>query len=355
MPIIIKSQDPVEIEVPTLGKILLGNWNLSPMREIGKLPSLKVGELRAFMEEFVYALGKIPDDSVDDKKEAYDLGKRLDNVSECSDDELEKIAEAYINSELDNLAEVILLTADDGERLPSDGHSIIKKKKDENFQEYLRRLVISSIESQKTQNELLIKQFKSLASKWHKPLLDNSFALHNLDSQINEIRSISIPATPEAYHPIHETNEYLSNMNAQLEKLTLLTEAEIKQAKLLNEKSSFLLAASSESSMQAKKSIYVATFTIFITAILSVWAIVETKAGNESTGNSLYELISEMKENRVSTSSELNELSYLIKTYQSDQLQHDKKAAKLEAKQIEHLSKMADILIQVEQGINSNK
>jgi hypothetical protein len=352
--LVLKLPNPIEIEVDTLGKILLENWNVSAMMSAEKITSLKEGDSRTFMEEFVYELGRKYDTKIKNKKEAYKSGERLDSVKNLTDQELEYIAKAYIEKEIENLLPFISEDGEEKESLLEINKSLREKIDNETYKDHLRRLANASLDSMKVQNKKLMDQFSSIAKKWREPLLKNSFAINKLDSQISDIISIKIPPIPKIQHPAQETNAHLSNVYAQLEKLTLLTEAEIEQARLLNEKTSSLLEASAESSEQAKRSIYIATFAIVISALLSLWSIIETRAGNYSSGVSLDKLITETISNGNNISSNNDELKKLI-----NNISHEKEKyisiTEIEAQQSNYLSKIEKILSQIEAKLSSDK
>jgi len=358
----LKLPTPIEIEVNSLGKMLFDNWHLSAMKAAREIKALKDGDIRTFMEEFVFLLGRKHDLTIANKSEAYKLGEQIKNISDLTDEELEKIAKTYIDLEIANLIPYISNDEENKESLIERNKVLREQFENETSKEHLRRLVNASLEANRVQSKKLIDQYSNIAKKWRDPLLKNSVALNNLGSQINDIVSIEIPRIPVIQNPIHETNAHLSNACAQLEKLTSLTEAEIEQARLLNEKSNLLLNASAESSEDAKKSIYqaresirVATWAIVISAALSVWAIIETRSGNESSGVSLDKLISETRSNASPISSNIYELKQLTEKLQKEQEDQNVNVNELEARQLDYLSKLVQILTQMENKIDSGK
>lgn len=313
MALVLKLNSAVEVEIDSTGKILLPHWNIPAMQAMQGSKALKNSNIRAFMEQFIFELGRKYDESITNKKVAYDSGERIKNIKEITNLEFEKIAEVYINSELNSLLSIPLEEENKNVQL------LKIRLEGETAQEYLVRLVEASIESFNIQNKKMLEQFSNIAKKWREPLIKSNLAINELNSQFDEIKSINIPPVPIHDSPIHKTNGYLSNANKQLEKLALLTETEIDQAKLLNDKSTSLLEASAESSEQAKRSIYIATGAIIISAVLSIWSIIETRKGNDSTGESLYELINNLKVNGEAISSNINELNKLMKELKLNQ------------------------------------
>jgi hypothetical protein len=351
----LKLPTPIEIEVNSLGKMLFDNWNLSAMKAAREIKALKDGDIRTFMEEFVFLLGRKHDLTIANKREAYKSGEQINNISDLTDEELEKIAKTYIDLEIANLIPYISNDEENKEFLIERNKILREQFESETSKEHLRRLVNASLEANRAQSKKLMEQYSNIAKKWRDPLLKNSVALNNLGSQINDIVSIEIPRIPVIQNPIHETNAHLNNVCAQLEKLTSLTEAEIEQARLLNESSSLLLRASAESSEHAKKSIYVATGAILISTALSVWAIIETRSGNESSGVSLEKLISETRSNASPISSNIYELKQLTEKLQKEQQDQNVNVNELEAGQLDYLSKLVKILTQMENKIDSGK
>ncbi|MDR4651212.1 MAG: hypothetical protein MRJ52_02245 [Nitrosomonas sp.] len=254
----IKLKDPVEVNTDFAGPILLGHWNLSAMGKAEKMAKLKDGSAREFMEEFVTEFARKADDSIEDKHDAYERGAKLKNLESASDQDLEKIAQAYITSESNSMIPYVSEREEDYEVIKERNEKLRVLMDGETHQEYLRRLVNASLEGFLVHSKKIAEQFSSLTKKWQEPLLRNSMALKSLGMQIDDIRSIQAPQIPVIENPIHETNARLNNVSGQLEKLTLLTDAEIKQAELLNDKTASLLEAAAESSNQAKKSIYIA-------------------------------------------------------------------------------------------------
>ena len=291
MAITIKKASQIEIETNNLGNILLDHWSFSAIDKAEKMKSLKKGTTREFMEEFVYEFARKHDDSIEDKHEAYEKGKRISGLNEIPDQDLEKIAESYITSQINSLIPCISEKDGEYEKSKENNRKLNTRTERESHQQHLRRLISASLKGMRIHSKKIAEQFSSIAKKWQEPLLRNSRAISGLGMQINDIRSIEIPRIPVIQSPVHETNVRLKNISTQLEKLTLLTDAEIKQAELLNDKTTSLLEAAAESGEQAKKSVYIATTAIVLSVVMSLWSIIETRDSNQSTTKSLRNMI----------------------------------------------------------------
>ena len=143
---------PIEIETPSLGKILLAHWNLSAVACSRKFTALTEGSIRTFMEEFCTEFARKPGNTERGKRESYNTGQKLNNLTSLPDQEFELIAQAYIESEINNL--LPYLSDNDKDREENDALRVRNDK--ESAQEHLRRLVQASLKNEAIQNKKLL-------------------------------------------------------------------------------------------------------------------------------------------------------------------------------------------------------
>ena len=353
MALILKIPKPIEVETSSLGKLLLDHWSLSTMAKAETFNTLKNGDIREFMEEFVSTFARKYDETIEDLREAFESGEKIDNVKEIPTKDFETIATVYVSKELNNLIPHFSENDDDYETLAKENNELKVRYSGETNQEYLRRLVNASIKGIRIINNNFAKKIAGLAGKWQEPLIKNSKALNNLDMQINSIRSIGIPPIPFIENPINQSNAYLKNVTVLLEKLTLLTDAEIAQAKLLNDKTTSLLEAAAESGQQAKISVFIATFAILISAGMSLWSIIESKESSQSTTETLVTLREIEETYKAKLSSDMKDINKSIKKYNTASRQQFNFNKQANTDQTSSLKEMIKLLESIEKR-NSN-
>ena len=104
-----------------------------------------------------------------------------------------------------------------------------------------------------------------------------------------------MPDLPQ--NPVYETNELLKSQSAQLRGLSELLEAQGEQTVLLNDQTGLLIGQSNASSMQAKIGIWVAAAGIFLSTIVSGYAIYRDMESSEKSSKSANELIEIQRKN----------------------------------------------------------
>ncbi len=270
------------------------------------------------MEEFVHEFVRKSNQSHEDKNEAFKKGVKLKNINLMPLDDMELIAATFIENEIHNLIPCISKKGENYEELIKENEKLQNKDPKESSQEYLRRLLNASLEGLRRRGKELTKQFSNLGKKWQDSLIKNSKEIDSLGMHINDIRSYKIPPLPTIENPAHETNARLSNISSQLDKLTLLTDSEIKQAELLNEKTTSLIEAASESGQQAKRSLYVATVAIIISVIMSFLSSIKSNESAVISNDILKQLLYTEQTNSKNMASRHSDIVLLFKQHHAE-------------------------------------
>ena len=284
---------PSKVHIKPIGSVLLRHWSTLTSQWVKENCHLDSGSAREFMQEFLCTVGRKYEGPIEDTQVAYDNAEKIDGSEKISDDEFNNIAEMYLKTEAKWLLPWLDEKDENYENLKKEREALSNRNEGESAQEHLRRVVKASIIREEEEDKRRLEEFSAIAKKFRDSLYSNSLAIHDLNSRIHDISSMRIPSIPKIENPIKESNARFDKLSTQLHKLTLLSEADIEQSKLLNDKTSELLMASAESTAQAKTSIYIATAAIIISALLSLWALVESKNSTNSTDAVLMEIAHE--------------------------------------------------------------
>ena len=286
--LILTMQDPLFVETEGLGEIALSHWSIKAMQEISKILEGEIEGPEDFVRQFIEKLGRIP--SVDEKPaEKYEKGTPIQNVSSLTQEDLEKVANNYIAKYKNSILHWV--SSEEGER----DELALEKEEGESSLEYFLRMVSLSVEKSAEQSKKLFDKLtsfgttKSVFEQFNK----NQFKIGSIADRINDIqktyafpspiepRTLKIPDLPP--NPVYETNNLLKSQTAQLRGLSELLEAQGEQTVLLNDQTGLLIGQSNASSRQAKIGIWVAAAGIFLSAIVSGYAIYRGMESSEES------------------------------------------------------------------------
>jgi len=315
-------QDPLFVETEGLGTIVLSHWSVKATQDTSKILEGEIEGPADFVRQFIEQLGRMP--SVDEKPaEKYENGIPLQNVSNLTQEDLEKVANSYIAKYKNSILHWV--SSEEGER---DEFSL-EREEDESPLEYFLRMVSLSIEKSAEQSKKLLEKLtsfgatKSIFEQFNK----NQFKIGSITDRINDIqktyafpspiepRALKIAELPQ--NPVYETNNLLKNQAAQLRGLSEILEAQGEQTVLLNDQTGLLIGQSNASSRQTKIGIWVAAAGVFLSAIVSGYAIYRGMESSEESSRSAKELIAiERKNNEleITLNDLLQELNARMKT-----------------------------------------
>lgn len=303
--LIFTMQDPLFVETEGLGTIVLSHWSVRAMREISKILEGELSGSADFARQFIEKLGRTP--SFDEKSaEKYENGTPIQDVASLTQKDLELVANSYIAKYKNSILHWV--SSEEGER----DEFALEKEESESPLEYFLRIVRLSVERSAEQSRKLFEKMasfgaaKSVIEQFNK----NQFKIGSIADRINDIqKTYAFPSAIEPMvfempevppNPVHETNDLLKSQAAQLRGLSELLAAQGEQAVLLNDQTGLLIGQSNESSRQAKIGIWVAAAGIFISTIVSGYAIYRGIESSEESSRSANELVAiERKNNEL--------------------------------------------------------
>ena len=294
--LILTMQDPLFVETEGLGTIAISHWSVRATQEISKILEGEIAGPADFVRKFIEKLGRIP--SADEKSaEKYENGTPIQDVSSLTQDDLELVANSYIAKFKNSILHWV--SSEEGER----EEFALEKKESESPLEYFLRIVSLSVEKSAEQSKKLFEKMASFgaAKSVFEQFNKNQFKLGSIADRINDIqktyafpsaiepRTFEIPELPP--NPVYETNDLLKSQTAQLRGLSELLEAQGEQAVLLNDQTGLLIGQSNKSSRQAKIGIWVAAAGIFLSTIVSGYAIYRGMESSEESSRPANELV----------------------------------------------------------------
>lgn len=310
--LILTMQDPLFVETEGLGTIALSHWSVKATQDISNILEGEIEGPADFIRQFIEKLGRMP--SVDEKPaEKYDNGTPIQGVDNLTQKDLEKVANSYIAKYKNSILHWV--SSEEGER----DEFALEKEEGESPLEYFLRIVRLSVEKSTEQSKKLLEKLtssgatKSIFEQFNK----NQFKIGSIADRINDIqktyafpspiepRTFEIPELPP--NPVYETNDLLKSQTAQLRGLSELLEAQGEQTVLLNDQTGLLIGQSNASSRQAKIGIWVAAAGVFLSTIVSGYAIYRGMESSEESSRSTKELVV-IQRNNNELEMRLNEL-----------------------------------------------
>lgn len=299
---ILKMQTPLFLETEGLGTIALCPWNSRTTHEILRVLEKEVKNPKDFLRNFVATLGRISF-SGEKTAEMYENGIPIEDASSLTHDDLEKIASSYIEKYKNSILHWV--SSEEGER----DELVFNKEEDESTLEYFLRIIRLSVEKSAEKSKRLLEEMTTLASSKSvfEKFSENQFKIGSIADHINdiqntyafpsalELREFEVPDFPP--NPVYETNELLNRQSAQLRGLSELLAAQGEQAVLLNDQTGLLIGQSNESTRQAKTGIWVAAAGVFLSTIVSGYAIYRGMDSSSESSRLADELVAIGKNN----------------------------------------------------------
>jgi len=295
-------QDPLFVETEGLGTIAFCHWSVGATQKISKVLEEGVEGPEDFTRKFVAKIGRLP--SVDGKSaEKYEKGVQIEDVGNLTHEDLVKVASSYLSKYKNSILHWV--SSEDGEQ----GELAIRKEESETDLEYFLRVLRLSVDKSAEQSRRLLEKMtsfgatKSLFERFN----ENQFKIGSIADRINDIqKSYALPSLIETKkfeipdlprNPVYETNELLNRQTVQLRGLSELLEAQGEQAVLLNSQTGLLIGQSNESSRQAKIGIWVAAAGVFLSTIVSGYAIYRGIKSSEESSRIENELVTIERKN----------------------------------------------------------